>query len=230
MSPLPPHLFTPPPLPSRNAPDPARQVPPRAAGSRTPLVYWPAVAAAALLSLFILTGLLAWLASHPGDTNPPPPRALAGSATAAKPVVRQESTVAPLPRKEPSASFSVPAAAAAAPETPAAIPVAVKENIPSPPPVVLAEKPADPVARAEPPAAASPEPNPPEPREPTPPPEKQIRVAQAAPTAPSCPVEKYGTSVDFLSNPQLASRQARTQAKLLFLLHVSGNFEDNCFT
>jgi hypothetical protein len=42
--------------------------------------------------------------------------------------------------------------------------------------------------------------------------------------------ETYGTSVVFLSNPAEAARHARQEDKLLFVLHVSGNFEESCFT
>jgi hypothetical protein len=39
-----------------------------------------------------------------------------------------------------------------------------------------------------------------------------------------------GTAVDFARNPQEAGRLAKEQRKLLFLLHVSGNFEEARFT
>jgi hypothetical protein len=41
---------------------------------------------------------------------------------------------------------------------------------------------------------------------------------------------KYGTSVAFLSSPSEAARQARQEEKLVFVLHVSGHFEDPKFT
>jgi hypothetical protein len=47
----------------------------------------------------------------------------------------------------------------------------------------------------------------------------------------SCPVsESYGTAIEFLSRPAEAARQALKEHKLLFLLHVSGNFEEAKFT
>jgi hypothetical protein len=46
--------------------------------------------------------------------------------------------------------------------------------------------------------------------------------------APAC--ESYGTAVEFLSRPADAARQAVQEDKLLFVLHVSGNFEDAKFT
>jgi hypothetical protein len=37
---------------------------------------------------------------------------------------------------------------------------------------------------------------------------------------------KYGTSVEFVSTPSEAARQAKKAEKLVFVLHVSGYFED----
>ena len=42
--------------------------------------------------------------------------------------------------------------------------------------------------------------------------------------------EKYGTQVAFVGNPVDAARQATKERKLLFVLHLSGNFEDKQFT
>ena len=42
--------------------------------------------------------------------------------------------------------------------------------------------------------------------------------------------ELLGTAVEFLDNPQEASKMAARESKLLFVLHVSGNFEDPQFT
>ncbi len=40
----------------------------------------------------------------------------------------------------------------------------------------------------------------------------------------------FGTSVEFFDTPTLAARQAKKDEKLVFVLHVSGNFEDPRFT
>ena len=40
----------------------------------------------------------------------------------------------------------------------------------------------------------------------------------------------YGTSVEFVSNPSEAARLAKKDQKLVFVLHVSGHFEDPKFT
>jgi hypothetical protein len=42
--------------------------------------------------------------------------------------------------------------------------------------------------------------------------------------------ETFGTAVVFVRNPAEAARRAGAEHKLTFLLHVSGNFEDNRFT
>jgi hypothetical protein len=71
---------------------------------------------------------------------------------------------------------------------------------------------------------------------PTPPPAPPHRAAPAeVPVPQAAPAgrpagETYGTSVTFLGNPEEAAELARRDKKLLFVLHVSGNFEDSCFT
>jgi hypothetical protein len=52
--------------------------------------------------------------------------------------------------------------------------------------------------------------------------------AEAAATTPS--KQTYGTSVNFFNNPPDAVCQAVREKKLLFVLHLSGNLEDDCFT
>jgi hypothetical protein len=42
--------------------------------------------------------------------------------------------------------------------------------------------------------------------------------------------ETYGTEVMFLNNRDAAADKARSEHKLLFVMHISGNFEDSCFT
>jgi predicted outer membrane protein len=45
---------------------------------------------------------------------------------------------------------------------------------------------------------------------------------------PSC--SAHGTTIDFFDTPAEAAKQAKKEAKLVFVLHVSGNFEDPRFT
>jgi hypothetical protein len=41
---------------------------------------------------------------------------------------------------------------------------------------------------------------------------------------------KFDTSVEFVSTPSAAAQQAKKEQKLVFVLHVSGHFEDPRFT
>ena len=41
---------------------------------------------------------------------------------------------------------------------------------------------------------------------------------------------RYGTQVEFVDSPREAARLAREQEKLVFVLHVSGHFENPAFT
>ena len=45
-----------------------------------------------------------------------------------------------------------------------------------------------------------------------------------------CGKETYGTSISWENTPNDAARKARDEQKLVFILHVSGNFEDAAFT
>jgi hypothetical protein len=49
-----------------------------------------------------------------------------------------------------------------------------------------------------------------------------------APAAPTC--QTFGTSLQFAVSPAAAEKQAAQDDKLMFLLHVSGDFEDDAFT
>jgi hypothetical protein len=46
----------------------------------------------------------------------------------------------------------------------------------------------------------------------------------------AAPSGSCGTSIDFYDTPKEAARQAEKEEKLVFVLHVSGNFEDPRFT
>ncbi len=51
-------------------------------------------------------------------------------------------------------------------------------------------------------------------------------AAGPLPKAESC----FGTKVDFVDLPKEAAALAKKEEKLVFVLHVSGNFEDPRFT
>jgi hypothetical protein len=59
--------------------------------------------------------------------------------------------------------------------------------------------------------------------------ENVVDQAKAVP-APRPGCENFGTFVDFVRSPQVAYKEAKEERKLVFLLHVSGNFEDDALT
>ncbi len=58
-------------------------------------------------------------------------------------------------------------------------------------------------------------------------------LAAALAIAPAVAAEEaacFGTKVEFVDTPKEAAALAKKQEKLVFVLHVSGNFEDPRFT
>jgi hypothetical protein len=60
-------------------------------------------------------------------------------------------------------------------------------------------------------------------------------LAQGREPVPAAPAEEectgdFGTSIDFLDTPADAAKKALKEQKLVFVLHVSGHFEDPRFT
>jgi hypothetical protein len=47
---------------------------------------------------------------------------------------------------------------------------------------------------------------------------------------PQSTCDTFGTSVQFEASPSAAARRALKEEKLVFVLHVSGNFEESEFT
>jgi hypothetical protein len=60
--------------------------------------------------------------------------------------------------------------------------------------------------------------------------EPAAQSAQAAPPKTDEDCGSHGTAVDFVANPKEAAALAAKQQKLVFVLHVSGHFEDPQFT
>jgi hypothetical protein len=62
----------------------------------------------------------------------------------------------------------------------------------------------------------------------------ELKTGAAVPAAPADKTEgtcsTFGTSVEFVDSPSIAATQAKKEQKLVFVLHVSGNFEDPRFT
>jgi hypothetical protein len=53
-------------------------------------------------------------------------------------------------------------------------------------------------------------------------------ITEITEPAPTC--GKHGTSIEFVATPSEAAQQAKKEGKLVFVLHVSGLFEDPKFT
>jgi hypothetical protein len=45
-----------------------------------------------------------------------------------------------------------------------------------------------------------------------------------------CGKQSYGTTIEWSGSPSEAAAKAKTEEKLVFVLHVSGHFEDPKFT
>jgi hypothetical protein len=57
-----------------------------------------------------------------------------------------------------------------------------------------------------------------------------VAVADESPNCTKCGKQTYGTSVQWTGSPSDAADKAKKEEKLVFVLHVSGYFEDANFT
>ena len=57
-----------------------------------------------------------------------------------------------------------------------------------------------------------------------------LGFAQDSATCSKCGNQTYGTSVKWAGTPSDAATKAKAEEKLVFVLHVSGHFEDPKFT
>ena len=90
-------------------------------------------------------------------------------------------------------------------------------------------KPGDEAGRYDPPPLVPPPPDPPAaPSADLPPPPPPAEKNQGEPAASTC--QTFGTSVAFAVSPAAAEKRAARDGKLVFVLHVSGDFEDHAFT
>jgi hypothetical protein len=168
------------------------------------LVYWPVIGALAGFCVVLLLLLVLVLRS---ERHQPAAASTAQKAEARSGGARVADTVpTPAPRRAP----------ASAPDT---LPPPPKVNSPAAP--ALADS------------------DPPDDGSPAPPPPPTGLPDLLRPQSGGCPApqpggvaarERYGTAVDFVDDPTGAARQALREKKLLFVLHVAGNFEDSHFT
>jgi hypothetical protein len=119
---------------------------------------------------------------------------------------------------DPGAVREKPAANVALTRKTEQTPVAEKKPAPAAPTAALAAP--QPAANAEP----SPVRN--EPIAKTP----ELPSSELSGRAETLDVKNYGTRVDFADDPEAAAKLALKEKKLLFVLHLSGNFEDDKFT
>jgi hypothetical protein len=173
-------------------------------------------------------------------TPPPPPPVIP-----AKPAVAVVLPPPPSAGRVPSSTVGPPVPVLAK----LALPPAGRKLMVPAPSRPQTQKPVLPAPPPEPPAVVAAAPVeqkpalPPPPPEPPPAPEKltvtetvaarTVELAAPAPelrgpAIPEC--DNYGTAVAFLPSPRDAAQRATKEGKLLFTLHVSGNFEDPGFT
>ncbi len=190
---------------------PVRRRAPSPRSVRQPTVYWSAVLGTALVSVLAVGGLIAalFLRSHAPAVVVAAPQSV--TAAPAAPAVVAHGPIA-LPPSIPQPSLAPPA------EIAAPTPLLSAGSA-----VVQAGWVGEPVAKSSPaPAAPSPEP-----AETAP-----ASVCALGPTtqASQPAYETFGTRIHFLSSPEAAAQQALRENKLLFVLHIAGNFEDDKFT
>jgi hypothetical protein len=203
-------------------------IPQQAEPSRS-LICWPVVGAVLVCSLGLIAGLVVMLwdidgtqqdrqrsaaltpaataddPMLPGPTNlvdPVEPPAKPADSTKTEPTTVAEAK--PILRMERIATTETPAPKVSEP--------AVEKTIPAEEKPAVAEKPKfQPALPAEPAPFAERKP-----------------AAEEKPAGPVC--RTYNTTVKFMDNPTDAAAEALKQNKLLFVLHVAGNFEDDRFT
>jgi hypothetical protein len=161
---------------------------------RPTVLYWPAVAVAAVVAVVFVAGCMAaaWLLARPGgEVHAGGPPTVVHAADFREPA---DSPQAVRPREE------------APPYRPAPMPLLALDALPGES-VGRHERASHKTALAEPGLA---------------------RLADAL--AEERPAGTYGTQVEFLDDPAEAGQRALKERKLLFTLHISGNFEDAKFT
>ena len=163
----------------------------------------PIILASVFASFALVAGILAWIATHPHKGSPPP-------------------------QSRHMAAIEMPTVLFAPPAPP-------QDSIISATPAfhhIPLEGRTRPAPSLEIESAPLPPPLPPQPKQ-----HQRSEVENTSPfqlpppSEPKRPTgENYGTRVLFLNNQEAAAAMARHEHKLLFVMHISGNFEDSCFT
>lgn len=192
----------PPPLPSvPSSSIPWWQSPPARSSGEPSQINWSAILASLSLSFALIVSIIAWIVTHPSKAAV----SLASPSliVAVTPANLSPASVPPAPHRTTGIE---------------ALPVLHRPD--------RLETIANPIPLIE------------EPPPPLPPPVPHPAVPQnegkpdpaAIQAAPHPAGETYGTQVLFLNNQAAAADLARRDHKLLFVMHISGNFEDSCFT
>jgi hypothetical protein len=167
---------------------------------RRPIIHWPAVALAAAAGALLVSGVTLSLALFAARPAKPTRVALA-QPPASEPAAAVPEDATALPDAAPSLAPRALSAPSLTPADPDPVPPPDGRN----------------AGRDDPPAPAAARPHDAPPAAPT-----------LAPPAPTC--QTFNTSVAFAVSPAAAQQQAARDGKLVFLLHVSGDFEDDAFT
>lgn len=165
-------------------------------------IHWPVIFASATVSFALVAGVFAWIATHPHKAPQP-------LQSASVTVVELLAAV-----REPQAPPRVPVFSAIPVFHHTASPEIISSNVP------LEEVNSPPLPA---PAHAQPKPQRSD--------NAEWMAPWQLPQTPKEPAgETYGTQVLFFNNQEAAGDKARHEHKLMFVIHISGNFEDSCFT
>lgn len=207
-------------MPSTHLPLPHRVAGRSGEPSRTieqPHLHWSPIIASASVSFALVVCVVAWIAVHPNKAT---------HSLETERVAVVEPSVSPTPPTPPVITPTPAFHRAPAPETIVDNLAEIEEELPPlppppsprPKPLPLSEQPPLPLPGdrhpSQPPVVEAVPPQPP--------------VVEAVPPQPLG--ETYGTQVLFMNNREAAADLARRDHKLLFVMHISGNFEDSCFT
>jgi hypothetical protein len=200
---------------------PAGSAPPGSGNAeRQPVIYWRPVACAGGIASLLVAGLIVGVSMF-GPSGPAGKASERGRPLTLPALERLLATSQQIPAREANGPTK-PEAAADKSTAPVAEPGnEVKRPAPGPdankPAAALAGKPTAG------PATAATSDDPVAKRSSLPASEQPLDETPRA-------AETYGTKVAFVSNPPDAAQQALKERKLLFVLHLSGNFEDEKFT
>jgi hypothetical protein len=177
---------------------------PAGSSSRSSWINWPAIVASASVSFALVVCIVAWIVTHPikSSVASVSPRVVALAWRAQSPTQHTSERIIESPAPPPAPVV-------------ATLPAVYRPNRSdrSGHRLLLVEEAPPPLP---PPASLQPRGD------------ASSATVQAVP--PQSAGETYGTQVLFFNNQEAAAERAELDHKLLFVMHISGNFEDACFT